>query len=190
MRLKDNLEAVKTQLNTEEQFLGSLIKGEKFIRKYKIYILAILIALIAWFLGNFINSKLSEQSVIRANEIYASLLKNTKNETLLNELKEENINLYAVFLLKEVDLNDENFKNKLKDLSQNSEINSLLKDIIYLHLSQKSKFLKDYEKISQAYELLKNDKIEQANVLLAQIKENSILSQISKNLKHYQGISQ
>ncbi|EOH2233951.1 hypothetical protein ACLWFS_001094, partial [Campylobacter jejuni] len=34
------------------------------------------------------------------------------------------------------------------------------------------------------------NKIEEANVLLSQIKENSSLSQIAKNLKHYQGITQ
>ncbi|MFK0353984.1 hypothetical protein ACISNM_09075, partial [Campylobacter jejuni] len=34
------------------------------------------------------------------------------------------------------------------------------------------------------------DKKEKTKVLLSQIKENSSLNQIAKNLKHYQGITQ
>ncbi len=37
MGLKDNLKAVKNELNTEEQFIENFIKGERFIRKYKFY---------------------------------------------------------------------------------------------------------------------------------------------------------
>ncbi|MBW1422531.1 hypothetical protein AT909_02680 [Campylobacter jejuni] len=45
-------------------------------------------------------------------------------------------------------------------------------------------------KLLEAYKLLEQNKIEEANVLLSQIKENSSLNQIAKNLKHYQGITQ
>ncbi|HEF3558331.1 TPA: hypothetical protein R9133_001619, partial [Campylobacter upsaliensis] len=48
----------------------------------------------------------------------------------------------------------------------------------------------DYAKILEAYVLLEQKKIEEANVLLAQIKSNTPLEKIAKNLKHYQGISQ
>ncbi|EHP8594088.1 hypothetical protein KWC01_001301, partial [Campylobacter jejuni] len=51
-------------------------------------------------------------------------------------------------------------------------------------------FLKNYDKLLEAYKLLEQNKIEEANVLLSQIKENSSLNQIAKNLKHYQGITQ
>ena len=50
--------------------------------------------------------------------------------------------------------------------------------------------LKNYDKLLEAYKLLEQNKIEEANVLLSQIKENSSLNQIAKNLKHYQGITQ
>ena len=50
MGLKDNLKAVKNELNTEEQFIENFIKGERFIRKYKFYISAVVIILVAFFL--------------------------------------------------------------------------------------------------------------------------------------------
>lgn len=192
MGLKDNLKAVKNELNTEEQFIENFIKGERFIRKYKFYISAIVIVLIAWFIGDFTISKINEYKIKKANEIYANLLQNPNDKNLLEKLKNKNINLYAVFLLKENidDFNNTTFQNELRQIYSNTQTNPLLKNIIALSLGDKSIFLKNYDKLLEAYRLLEQNKIEEANILLSQIKENSSLSQIAKNLKHYQGITQ
>lgn len=192
MGLKDNLKAVKNELNTEEQFIENFIKGERFIRKYKFYISAIVIVLIAWFIGDFTISKINEYKIKKANEIYANLLQNPNDKNFLEKLKNKNINLYAVFLLKENidDFNNTTFQNELRQIYSNTQTNPLLKNIIALSLGDKSIFLKNYDKLLEAYRLLEQNKIEEANILLSQIKENSNLSQIAKNLKHYQGITQ
>ncbi|MFY4691004.1 hypothetical protein ACOTVD_08180 [Campylobacter jejuni] len=192
MGLKDNLKAVKNELNTEEQFIENFIKGERFIRKYKFYISAVVIILVAWFAGNFIISKINNYKIKEANEIYANLIQDPSNKNLLEQLKNKNTNLYAIFLLKENinDFNNTALQNELKQIYSNTQTNTLLKNIIALSLGDKSIFLKNYDKLSEAYKLLEQNKIEEANVLLSQIKENSSLSQIAKNLKHYQGITQ
>lgn len=192
MGLKDNLKAVKNELNTEEQFIENFIKGERFIRKYKFYISAVVIILVAWFAGNFIISKINNYKTKEANEIYANLIQDPSNKNLLEQLKNKNTNLYAIFLLKENinDLNNTAFQNELKQIYNNAQTNTLLKNIIALSLGDKSIFLKNYDKLLEAYKLLEQNKIEEANVLLSQIKENSSLNQIAKNLKHYQGITQ
>ncbi|HEF1576379.1 TPA: hypothetical protein R8T42_000365 [Campylobacter jejuni] len=192
MGLKDNLKAVKNELNTEEQFIENFIKGERFIRKYKFYISAVVIILVAWFAGNFIISKINDYKTKEANEIYANLIQDPSNKNLLEQLKNKNTNLYTIFLLKENinDLNNTAFQNKLKQIYNNAQTNTLLKNIIALSLGDKSIFLKNYDKLLEAYKLLEQNKIEEANVLLSQIKENSSLNQIAKNLKHYQGITQ
>lgn len=192
MGLKDNLKAVKNELNTEEQFIENFIKGERFIRKYKFYISAIVIILVAWFAGNFIISKINNYKTKEANEIYANLIQDPSNKNLLEQLKNKNTNLYTIFLLKENinDLNNTAFQNELKQIYNNAQTNTLLKNIIALSLGDKSIFLKNYDKLLEAYKLLEQNKIEEANVLLSQIKENSSLNQIAKNLKHYQGITQ
>ena len=192
MGLKDNLKAVKNELNTEEQFIENFIKGERFIRKYKFYISAVVIILVAWFAGNFIISKINDYKTKEANEIYANLIQDPSNKNLLEQLKNKNTNLYAIFLLKE-NINDFNniaLQNELKQIYNNAQTNTLLKNIIALSLGDKSIFLKNYDKLLEAYKLLEQNKIEEANVLLSQIKENSSLNQIAKNLKHYQGITQ
>ncbi|EIZ6108672.1 hypothetical protein MP703_001142 [Campylobacter jejuni] len=192
MGLKDNLKAVKNELNTEEQFIENFIKGERFIRKYKFYISAVVIILVAWFAGNFIISKINDYKTKEANEIYANLIQDPSNRNLLEQLKNKNTNLYTIFLLKENinDLNNTAFQNELKQIYNNAQTNTLLKNIIALSLGDKSIFLKNYDKLLEAYKLLEQNKIEEANVLLSQIKENSSLNQIAKNLKHYQGITQ
>ncbi|EOI7209275.1 hypothetical protein G3T43_01900 [Campylobacter jejuni] len=192
MGLKDNLKAVKNELNTEEQFIENFIKGERFIRKYKFYISAVVIILVAWFAGNFIISKINDYKTKEANEIYANLIQDPSNKNLLEQLKNKNTNLYAIFLLKENinDFNNTALQNELKQIYNNAQTNTLLKNIIALSLGDKSIFLKNYDKLLEAYKLLEQNKIEEANVLLSQIKENSSLSQIAKNLKHYQGITQ
>ncbi|EOH7746569.1 hypothetical protein ACMCLE_000519 [Campylobacter jejuni] len=192
MGLKDNLKAVKNELNTEEQFIENFIKGERFIRKYKFYISAVVIILVAWFAGNFIISKINNYKTKEANEIYANLIQDPSNKNLLEQLKNKNTNLYTIFLLKENinDLNNTAFQNELKQIYNNAQTNTLLKNIIALSLGDKSIFLKNNDKLLEAYKLLEQNKIEEANVLLSQIKENSSLNQIAKNLKHYQGITQ
>ncbi|EIB30432.1 hypothetical protein cje110_03568 [Campylobacter jejuni subsp. jejuni LMG 23264] len=192
MGLKDNLKAVKNELNTEEQFIKNFIKGERFIRKYKFYISAVVIILVAWFAGNFIISKINDYKTKEANEIYANLIQDPSNKNLLEQLKNKNTNLYAIFLLKENinDFNNTTLQNELKQIYNNAQTNTLLKNIIALSLGDKSIFLKNYDKLLEAYKLLEQNKIEEANVLLSQIKENSSLNQIAKNLKHYQGITQ
>ncbi|HED5089130.1 TPA: hypothetical protein R4936_001784 [Campylobacter jejuni] len=192
MGLKDNLKAVKNELNTEEQFIENFIKGERFIRKYKFYISAVVIILVAWFAGNFIISKINDYKTKEANEIYANLIQDPSNKNLLEQLKNKNTNLYAIFLLKENinDFNNTALQNELKQIYNNAQTNTLLKNIIALSLRDKSIFLKNYDKLLEAYKLLEQNKIEEVNVLLSQIKENSSLNQIAKNLKHYQGITQ
>lgn len=192
MGLKDNLKAVKNELNTEEQFIENFIKGERFIREYKFYISAVVIILVAWFAGNFIISKINDYKTKEANEIYANLIQDPSNKNLLEQLKNKNTNLYAIFLLKENinDFNNTTLQNELKQIYNNAQTNTLLKNIIALSLGDKSIFLKNYDKLLEAYKLLEQNKIEEANVLLSQIKENSSLNQIAKNLKHYQGITQ
>ncbi|ECO3488990.1 hypothetical protein FX762_01120 [Campylobacter jejuni] len=192
MGLKDNLKAVKNELNTEERFIENFIKGERFIRKYKFYISAVVIILVAWFAGNFIISKINDYKTKEANEIYANLIQDPSNKNLLEQLKNKNTNLYTIFLLKENinDLNNTAFQNELKQIYNNAQTNTLLKNIIALSLGDKSIFLKNYDKLLEAYKLLEQNKIKEANVLLSRIKENSSLNQIAKNLKHYQGITQ
>ncbi|KAA6226486.1 MULTISPECIES: hypothetical protein [unclassified Campylobacter] len=184
MAFKENLEAVKSGLNTEEQFIEKFIKGERFIKKYKFYILAILIILVLYFITTLIIQKVQESNIQTSNELYASLMQNSNDSTTIKLLKDKNINLYAIFLAQNLDSNLE----ELKTLTKNEKLNPLLKNILVLNFNENSIFLKDFSTILQAFKLLEENKIKEANILLNKIKPNSSLEQLSQNLKHYQGI--
>ncbi|EMK8456448.1 hypothetical protein V9Q02_000890 [Campylobacter upsaliensis] len=192
MALKENLRAIKTEMNTEEQFLENFIKGERFIRKYKLYLVSFVIIFVLWLIVSFVMDTIKESNVRESNEIYANLLVKNDGKILLDKLKNKNLNLYAIFLMQKLTQNPTNTQilQELNALSENEKIEPLFRNIIALANNDKSIFLKDYAKILEAYVLLEQKKIEEANVLLAQIKPNTPLEKIAKNLKHYQGISQ
>ncbi|ELP8579813.1 hypothetical protein CUPS9163_03275 [Campylobacter upsaliensis] len=192
MALKENLRAIKTEMNTEEQFLENFIKGERFIRKYKLYLVSFVIIFVLWLIVSFVMDTIKESNVRESNEIYANLLVKNDDKILLDKLKNKNLNLYAIFLMQKLTQNPTNTQilQELNALSENEKIEPLFRNIIALANNDKSIFLKDYAKILEAYVFLEQKKIEEANVLLAQIKPNTPLEKIAKNLKHYQGISQ
>ncbi|ENQ6681537.1 hypothetical protein ACEQIH_000800 [Campylobacter upsaliensis] len=192
MALKENLRAIKTEMNTEEQFLENFIKGERFICKYKLYLVSFVIIFVLWLIVSFVMDTIKESNVRESNEIYANLLVKNDDKILLDKLKNKNLNLYAIFLMQKLTQNPTNTQilQELNALSENEKIEPLFRNIIALANNDKSIFLKDYAKILEAYVLLEQKKIEEANVLLAQIKPNTPLEKIAKNLKHYQGISQ
>lgn len=192
MAFKDNLEALKTEFSAEERFIEKFIRGERFIRKYKFHILAILFALLVYFGGSFAMGVLKERSIRESNQIYMNLMGSPDDKTKLTALKEENLNLYTAFLMQKFaqDQNNPELLNELDSLYKNEKLNVFLKDILALDLNKKSPFLKDFEKVLEAYRLLEQDKIQEADILLSQIRTNPALEQIAKNLKHYRGVSQ
>ena len=46
MSIKENVDYVKTGLSSEEKFLESFVKGERFFKKYKTLIFAFVIIII------------------------------------------------------------------------------------------------------------------------------------------------
>ncbi|MCX2682448.1 hypothetical protein OQH60_00955 [Campylobacter sp. MIT 21-1685] len=190
MGLKENVKAIKTELNTQEQFIERLIRSEKFIRKYKFYIVAFLAIVLFLLIFNTVGEMFKQKNIKRSNNLYMHLLANPDDKDALIQLKDANSNLYAVFLMKQLNLNQDDVKlhQQLQDLVKEGKVNILLKNILALNLGEKSLFLKDYNKILEAYDLLQQGKFDEASLLLSQIKSDSTLGQIAKNFKHYQGI--
>ncbi|MBF0984133.1 MAG: hypothetical protein HXK63_03205, partial [Campylobacter sp.] len=53
MALKDDIESVKKEIGTEEQFLESVIKSEIFVRRYKKPLIFLAAILIVVFVGYY-----------------------------------------------------------------------------------------------------------------------------------------
>ncbi|ARU47872.1 hypothetical protein SJPD1_0698 [Sulfurospirillum diekertiae] len=192
MGLKENIQAVKEEISTEEQFLEGMIKGERFFNRNKKYIISALV-LVALGAGWYaINDIMSQQRLKVSNEAYQALLKDANNTTALETLKAKNPKLYTMFIFETALVKGDT--EALKTVSLSKE-NPILADLATYQLSQldlnatpKGELLAGMVLLQEGYDLLKDKKIEEARLKFAQIDANSPLKQIAKNLEHYQGL--
>lgn len=179
MALKENLEAVKNELSSQEQMMENFIKSERFIKKYKYYFLALFGILVIYLTANFIINHNEEKNLQESNLIFSNLIKNPNDVKSLEELKTKNPNLYVIFLM-----------SQSKDLDQSVKLNidPLLKQITLAQNDENSTFLKDYNTLLKGYDFLKHNDFKNADVEFGKIPLNSPLWQLVNSLKHYQGI--
>lgn len=185
MAIKDDINSIKEELNTQEQFLENMIKSERFFKKYSKFIITAVILGAIGAIGYYVNDALKEKDFKAANAAYAKLILNPKDEQAKAELKQKDASLYALYEFKvAVDNND---TNALKSLA-NEQIDPLLKDIVKSQLNEPSgQILSSYRAAINGYELLKEDKIDEAKNEFKKIPLNSQLQDLVKNLEHYQG---
>ena len=186
MALKDDIAGIKQEIGTEEQFLESIIKSELFIKKYKKPIIALVAIAILGFVGYYGNLFLENRRIDSANALYSELLKNPNDDAKKAELKSKDLNLYALFELKN-SLNNGDSK-KLDELANLANLDPLLKEIINLQNGKPSgALLEDYNNFMNGYELLKSGKFDAAQVEFNKISADSKFKEIVTNLKHYKG---
>jgi hypothetical protein len=186
LAIKEDLTQIKQEIGAQEQFLESMIKGERFFRKYKKFmIIAIIVAVIA-IIGFYSNKIINDNRIEDANLAYSKLILNPNDANALSILKEKEPNLYALFSLQQK--LDKNETNGISELA-NLKVNPIVKDII---LSQNgnanNQILSEYSTLLKGFELLKQNKIKEANDEFNKISLDSQLQTLVKNLKHYQGI--
>ncbi|RBQ25832.1 hypothetical protein [Arcobacter sp. CECT 9188] len=188
MSMKDDVNYIKNELSNEEKFLESFVKTERFLKKYKIVILVLVIILVVGTIGYFVKNSIDKANLYDANVALNSYLESGDKEAL-EVLKEKNKNLYEVALYleakKELKSADISLKY-LKDILdyQVAVLNSSETDLD--SLSKKGDFLlKDYAIFNRALILVNNEKYSEAKELLNQISPESRASELSNLLKHY-----
>ena len=117
MAIKEDLTQIKQEIGAQEQFLESMIKGERFFRKYKKFmIIAIIVAVIA-IIGFYSNKIINDNRIEDANLAYSKLILNPNDANALSILKEKEPNLYALFSLQQkLDKNETNGISELSNL--------------------------------------------------------------------------
>ena len=188
MSIKDDVNYIKNELSSEEKFLESFVKTERFFKKYKKLIVVLIIAVIIGSIAFLVKTKLDEKNLYEANIALSNFLENgTQNS--LNQLKEKNRDLYEIALY--LDAKNE-FKNAdinlkyLKELLdfQVALLNSNQSDLDAV--SKKADFLlKDYAIFNQALILVNNQKYAEAREILGKISQDSRAFELATLLKHY-----
>jgi flagellar basal body-associated protein FliL len=192
LSLKENIEAVKKEIGTEEQFLEGIIKSERFFKKYKkSIIITSIVAVLAGSTYATLNV-LKENRLESSNEAYNKLIKNPNDSESLTVLKDKNERLYNFYRFqKALENNDVKVLKELSEYKQDpiiSDLASYQLDGLEGKSDSKSELLSGFIALQEGYKLLKADKVEEAKLKFAQIQLNSPLKNISNNLEHYQGI--
>lgn len=186
LAIKDDIKDVKERMDSQGQFLENIIKSELFIKKYKKPIVGTFIVVFLAIVVYLVVDYQKEAKFKKANESYSELILNPNDKEAAKKLQSLDKNLFTLFEFRQA--LDNNDSKKIDELSNLEGIDKLLKDIIsYEAGKQSGEILSSYNAFMNGYAYLKEGKVEEANKEFIKISPNSGLTQIVKNLRHYNG---
>ncbi len=195
MSLKENIDMVKEELNQEEKLFESAVKTERFVKKYKMPLISIVVTVIVVLIGNSVYQASKAQSIAASNEAYMTLLAQPDNSEADKVLQENNPALYDAWKFQRAVQTDDKAglesltsskSNVIADLAS-YELAAANKDKSALNayaLNQKA-VLKDLAILDEAVLLMQEGKSAEAKARLALIDDRSPLKKLSMLLQHY-----
>ena len=188
MSLKEDVGYIKNELSSEEKFIENFVKGERFFKKYKTLIIAVVVILIIGLIGFTIKKSIDNSNKHDANIALSQFLENG-DEKALETLKNKNEKLYEVAL----------FLQAKKDNKVASIELPLLKELVKFQtatasnnieelnsLSMQNDFLlKEFALFNKALILVNEGKYEEAKKELSQISQTSKAYELATLLNHY-----
>ena len=189
MSIKENVDYVKTELSSEERFLESFVKSERFFKKYKTLIFAFVIIIIVGIIGFFIKENLAQSNKLKANIAFNQVLENSNNAQALATLKDKNPQLYDIALYLQAKKEAKVAQISVPLLKELSKYQTALanKNISELdNLSMQNDFLlKEFAIFNKALLLTNEGKFNEAKTTLALIPQTSKAFELAKLLNHY-----
>lgn len=192
MSLRDNIEMVKEELNSEEKFFEKAVVTERIIKKYKKMII-ISIAAIVVVVGANIAYDINEKSKVNAANIAFAKLKLNSNDTVaLDELKSLAPNLHDAWIFSQAIANKD--IEKLKSIKNTKAL--IVSDLaeyematdnamLERYASKQDAIFRDLALIQGAVMLLNNNKIDEARNMLEKVSKESSLEKVVASLMHY-----
>jgi len=195
LNLKENMQALKEELSSEEKFFESAVRTERFVKKYQKPMIASVIVLLLGLGGSAVYQMVHDAKVERANTALNTLLMNPSDQNALKELSSQGGSLYELYSLSKA-LRDNDVKT-LQTLQSASS--SEVADIASYEsavLSNDTKALDTYSKkqgsiyqelavIELAVSSIQKGDSKAAHNSLALIKEDSAVYPLAQMLSHY-----
>jgi len=195
LSLKQDIEMVKEELNSEEKFFEKAVITEKFVKKYKNIMIASVVIIVLVVGANVTYTINKQNKIDAANLALSQLQSNPKDEASLSKLESLSPALYDVWSYSQAVVN-KNFKSltKLKD-SKSTLVGDLsaytlaseAKDVAALssYVLKQDSIYKDLAQVQAAVLLINESKIAQAQEKLSMISIDSPLAQVANALMHY-----
>jgi len=195
LSLKNDIEMVKEELNSEEKFFEKAVITEKFVQKYKSAMIAGVIAVVVIVGGNIAYDINKASQISAANMALSKLQKDASDTDSLAKLATLSPALYDVWNYSQAVASKD---IKALELLQNSKA-VLLSDLAKYELAQASQntqkldeyssmqnaIYTDLAQIQSALLLINDGKIDFAHQKLSMINEDSPLYATAKSLRHY-----
>jgi len=195
LSLKQDIEMVKEELNSEEKFFEKAVITEKFVKKYKNVMIATVVAVVVLVAANIMYDVNKQNTIDEANNTLVELQANPKNEAALARLKTLSPNLHDVWVYSQA-IADEDMKTLAKLKSSKA---ALVSDLSMYELAtdtkdekalndyamKQSSVYKDLAIIQTAVILINKGESEKARAKLAMVPLDSSLAQLAKALMHY-----
>ncbi len=176
-----NLDYLKAQLSTEEQFLENAIRSEKFIKKHLTKFIVVLLVVVGAAVYFGVQESSERARLHRANDAYNALLANASDEGARAILRENNANLFGLFALRSGNLA---WMNEALTLG----IDPLLREVLLVGTGQKSgELMGNFDAFMSGYDALVAGNSAAASAAFGRIAPTSELKNLSKKLLHYGG---
>jgi len=189
MSLKENVDFVKKELDSEEKFLESFVKVERFYKKNKKILLVVVAVLIVGIAGYSLKNYIDAQNKAQSNIAFTQFLNDNNNEAALATLKDTNTRLYNVALY--IKAKNENTTPEINDkylgtlLSYKKAIEDKNIEQLNTLAMQKDFLLKEFALFNKALLLTQNGEYEQAKQTLQMIQKDSQVKDLVALLNHY-----
>ena len=195
MSLKENMEALKEELSSEEKFFESAIRTERFVKRYQKPLIALVVASLLAVGGSIAYQAYSDAKIESSNAAFNLLLANPSDKQAQETLKQDNPQLYDVWKLsRSIAQSDvsglESLKNSeafgVSDIAS-YEAAVIKGDIASLdqYTKKQGALYKDLAALELAISLIEKGEISAARQKVALISEESPLYQVAIALSHY-----
>lgn len=188
MSLKDQIQEVKEELTQEEKFFESTVKAERFIKKYRGYIIAATVLIAVALIGFGANEVMNENRLESANSAYLALMEDENASKQLDILKENSDELYALYLFaKTQPIATKRYETKwlLDDLNTyKAASKSMSLDELRAYAMRPNAIYKELALYQSAYLLLKAGNNDEAKQQLEAISDESVLAKEANALRH------
>ncbi len=187
MSIKDELQHVKEELSGDEKVLESAFKLERFYKKNRITIWAVVALAILGFGGNAAWKAYQQSKLNAANTAFLTLQKDPADSDAAATLKSNNPKLYALYELSRALKSGS--ADSLRPLASSGD--ALIADIAQYHANvlkeraADSVYYHDLSVVEEAWIDLKAGKKTEAKSKLSLIAENSPVAKIAQLLRHY-----
>jgi hypothetical protein len=183
--LQEDIKNVKQELSTEESFLESFLKLEKFYKKYKSTIIGLVIIIIVGIIGFYGYDYMQTQKQIEINTTFNKVLKDPNDKKALESLKIQDKALYKIALMMQdrTQKTDNKFLNQLATYTQAIQTDNILE--LSTTTQEQDFLLKDFALLNKAILEAKEGKYSDAKSSISLIPKDSNIQSLAKMLEHF-----